>query len=96
MEWFSEVCEFISSGYGVEKIFENNCYRLPANPEKVTAGSSEQAGQGMTSETEQRTQGEDLGTVGDATLVEGGETFVPQLLDVGEDAGGVFKAEGGV
>ena len=50
----------------------------------------------MTTETEQRTQGEVLRTVGDAVLVEVGEALVPELLELGEDTDGVFfRAEGG-
>jgi hypothetical protein len=44
----------------------------------------------MASETEQRTQREGLRAVGDTPLVEGGETFVPELLELGEDTSGVF------
>ena len=50
----------------------------------------------MSSETKQGTQGEGLRAVGKAVLVEGGAAIVPELVEVGEDAGGVFfKAEGG-
>src|SRR5260370_1558307 len=63
---------------------------------KLGSGSGEQAGHGMASETEKRTQREGLRAVGDAALVEGREAFVPELLELGEDAGEVFfKAEGG-
>ena len=44
----------------------------------------------MAPETEQRAQREDLRTVGDAALVEGGEALAPELLDVGEEADRVF------
>jgi len=57
---------------------------------KLTAGGGEQAGHGVASETKQRTQREDLRTEGDAELVEGGEALGPELLEVGEEPGGVF------
>jgi len=62
---------------------------------KLRAGSSEQAGHGMASETEQGTQREGLRAVGDAALLEGGDAFVPELLELGEDAGRVFFRAGG-
>ena len=63
---------------------------------ELRSGSGQQAGHGVASETKQGTQREGLRAVGDAALVEGGEAFVPELLEAGEDAGGVFfKTEGG-
>jgi hypothetical protein len=50
----------------------------------------------MTTQTEQTAQREGFGTLGDALLVEGGEAFPPELLEGGEDAGGVvFSVEAG-
>jgi len=50
----------------------------------------------MASESQQRTQGESFGARGDAVLVEGGSAFVPELLELREDAGRVFfRTEGG-
>ena len=63
---------------------------------ELRSGSSEQAGHGVTSQAKQRTQREGLRAVGDTALLEGGEALVPELLEAGEDAVGVFfKAEGG-
>jgi hypothetical protein len=63
---------------------------------KLRSGSREQAGDSVTTEAKQRTQGEGLRVFGDALLVEGRLASVPELLEVGEDTGGVFfKAEGG-
>jgi hypothetical protein len=51
----------------------------------------------MATESQQRTQRESFGACGDAALAEGGPTLVPELLELGEDAGRVFfRAEGGV
>jgi hypothetical protein len=50
----------------------------------------------MASESQQRTQRERFGTRGDSALVEGGAAFVPELLELREEAGRVFfRAEGG-
>ena len=57
---------------------------------ELRAGSGEQAGHGMSSETEQRTQREGLRAVGDALLVESGEALVPELPELREDTGRVF------
>jgi hypothetical protein len=65
--------------------------------QKLRTGSSEQTSHGVAAESQQRTQGEGFGACGDAELVEGGATFVPELFELREDAGGVFfRAEGGV
>jgi hypothetical protein len=44
----------------------------------------------MPSQTEQGAQRESLGVRGDAALVESGETWAPELFELGEDAGRVF------
>lgn len=63
---------------------------------ELRTGRAEQAGDGMATEAKQRTQGEGLGAVGDALLVEGWGDFVPELEELREDASRVFfKAEGG-
>lgn len=63
---------------------------------KLGAGGGEQAGHGVASEAKEGAQGEGLRAVGEAALVEGGETLVPELGELGEDASGVFfKARGG-
>jgi hypothetical protein len=50
----------------------------------------------MAAEAEQGTQREGFGALGEALLAEGGEALVPELVEVEEDAGGVFfKTEGG-
>jgi hypothetical protein len=50
----------------------------------------------MASEAKEGAQGEGLGAVCDALLVEMGFDFSPELLEGGEDVGRVFfKAEGG-
>jgi hypothetical protein len=62
---------------------------------KLRAGSGEQTRHGMASEAEQRTQRERLRAVGDAALVEGGDAFVPEPLELGKDTGRVFFKVGG-
>jgi hypothetical protein len=61
---------------------------------ELRAGSGKQASHGVTSEAEQRTQGEGLRAVADALLVEGGEAVFPELLELREDTGGVFFRTG--
>ena len=56
----------------------------------------EQAGNGVASETEKSAQREGLRAFGNAELAEGGEASVPELLELGEDAGRVcFRVGGG-
>ena len=62
---------------------------------ELGAGSGQQAGHGVASETEQRTQRERLRAVGDALLVEGGGALFPESLELREDTGGVFFRTGG-
>jgi hypothetical protein len=63
---------------------------------ELRSGSSKQAGHGVTSEAKQRAQREGLRARGDAALLEGGEAFIPELLEAGEEASRVFfKAAGG-
>ena len=63
---------------------------------ELLSRGGEQARHGVTSEAEQAAQREGLGAFGDALLGEGGEAFAPELLDGGEEAGGVFfRTEGG-
>ena len=50
---------------------------------KLGAGSGEKTSHRVTPEAKQRTQREGLRAVGDAALVEGGDTFVPELLEPG-------------
>jgi hypothetical protein len=44
----------------------------------------------VTTQAQQAAQGKDLGALGDALLLEGGEALSPELFDAGEDAGRVF------
>lgn len=63
---------------------------------KLRSGSGKQAGHGMASKTEKRTQREGLRAARDAALEKGELAFVPELLELGEDARRVFfKAAGG-
>jgi hypothetical protein len=63
--------------------------------ELETTGGAE-AGDVVTAETEETAQGEGFGALGDAVLVEAGLAFLPELLEMGEEAGGVFfKGDGG-
>jgi hypothetical protein len=63
--------------------------------ELLTAGG-EQASHGMTTEAKQAAQRERLGAFGDAMLGEGRGGLSPELVEGGEDAGGVFfRREGG-
>jgi hypothetical protein len=63
---------------------------------ELAAAGGEQAGNRMTTETQQTAQGEGLGAVGETSLGERWGAFSPELAEGGEDAGRVFfKAEGG-
>ena len=61
--------------------------------ELLPAGS-QQAGHGVTTQAEQAAQREGFGAFGDPLLAEGGEAFRPEVLEAGEDAGGVFFRTG--
>jgi hypothetical protein len=61
---------------------------------ELRAAGSQQTGHGMTSQTEQSAQREGLGVRREATLVEAGSALAPELLEVGEDTGGVFFSRG--
>ena len=61
---------------------------------ELRATGGQQTGHGMTSQTKQSAQREGLGVRGEATLVEAGSALAPELLEVGEDAGGVFFSTG--
>jgi len=63
---------------------------------ELLTASSEQARDGVATETEKATQGERFGATGEALLGEGWGAFSPELLDGGEEVGRVFfKSEGG-
>ena len=57
---------------------------------KLLATGSQQACDGVTAKAKQTAQREGLGAFGDALLGEGREAVSPELLEGGEDAGGVF------
>jgi hypothetical protein len=61
--------------------------------ELLPAGS-QQAGHGVTTQAEQAAQREGFGAFGDPLLAEGGETFRPEVLEAGQDAGRVFFRTG--
>jgi hypothetical protein len=63
---------------------------------KLLPAGGQQSGHGVTSKAEETAQRERLRAFGDALLGEGWEAFSPELLDGGEDVGGVFfKADAG-
>ena len=61
--------------------------------ELKTTGS-QQAGDGVAAEAEQAAQGEGLCALGGALLGEGGEAFLPELEEGGEESGRVFFRTG--